>query len=528
MEEYAAYLRKSRADLEAEAHGEGDTLLRHEKTLLELARKKNIQLTAIYREIVSGETIAARPKMQQLLQEVEQGKWSGVLVMEVERLARGDTIDQGIVAQAFKYSNTKIITPMKLYDPGNEFDEEYFEFGLFMSRREFKTINRRIQRGRVASAKEGKFLGATAPYGYNRTKLPNDKGYSLTINEEQARVVRLIYNLYVHGEELPDGKSVKLGCTRIAKKLDAMGLKPFNQQHWAKTSIQDILKNPAYAGLIRWSYRKQVKQIVDNTVKIKEYRDNNPILVEGLHEAIIDKHTWNKAQQIMTGRFKPPLKGDAMLKNPLTGIVHCSKCGSLMTRLGPNKHNIYSSLKCTTPYCDNISSPLDLVEEVILESLEVWLKRYKFQMENYEPGEPYEKSVADKEAILKELSNQITKLNSQLDMTFEFLEQGVYTIEVFHQRRQKLTEQINTLEECKINLSKKLNGMNQRQILCNGLIPRIEHVIEVYYDIDVMSERNELLKNILEKVTYLKLEPNKRGQRNNANFTIELYPKILI
>ncbi|WOO37427.1 recombinase family protein [Anaerocolumna sp. AGMB13020] len=528
MEEYAAYLRKSRADLEAEAHGEGDTLLRHEKTLLELARKKNIQLTAFYREIVSGETIAARPQMQQLLLEVGQGKWKGVLVMEVERLARGDTIDQGIVAQSFKYSNTQIITPLKTYDPTNEFDEEYFEFGLFMSRREFKTLNRRIQRGRVASVKEGKFLGATAPYGYNRIKLQNDKGYSLEINEDQARVVRLIYNFYVHGEELPDGKRVRLGCTRIARKLDTMGLKPVNQKQWAKTSIQDILKNPAYVGLIRWSYRKQIKQVVDNTVKIKEHRDDNPILVKGLHKAIIDEDIWNKAQQIMRVRFNPPLKGDVTLKNPLTGIVYCSKCGRLMSRLGPNKHNPYSSLKCTTPYCNNISSPLDLVENVILGSLEIWLARYKFQIENDKKADPYQKSIADKETILIKLSSQITKLNRQLDKTFELLEQGVYTIEVFQERRKKIMEQIDTLEASKVTLADELNVLNKRQLQNNELIPKIEHVIEAYYNVDVMSERNELLKDILEKVSYLKLEPNKKGQRNNANFIIELYPKPLL
>ena len=127
--------------MEAEAHGEGETLARHEKLLLEVAKRGNYNVTQIYREVVSGETLAARPVMQQLLSEVEQGVWSGVLVVEVERLARGDTIDQGIVAQAFKYSDTKIITPVKVYDPNNEFDEEYFEFGLFMSRREYKTIN---------------------------------------------------------------------------------------------------------------------------------------------------------------------------------------------------------------------------------------------------------------------------------------------------------------------------------------------------------------------------------------------------
>lgn len=162
MTAYAIYLRKSRVDLEAEAAGSGDTLARHRNTLLELAAARQLSVSKIYEEVVSGDTIAARPQMQQLLSDVEAGRWEGVLVMEVERLARGDTIDQGLVAQAFKFSDTRIITPVKSYDPNNEFDEEYFEFGLFMSRREYKVINRRLQRGRLASVKEGKWVSNRA------------------------------------------------------------------------------------------------------------------------------------------------------------------------------------------------------------------------------------------------------------------------------------------------------------------------------------------------------------------------------
>ena len=107
MSRYCIYLRKSRADLEAEAHGEGETLSRHKTALLELARRMGITISATYEEIVSGETIAARPQMQRLLSEVGAGEWDGVLVMEIERLARGDTMDQGLVAQTFKYSGSR-------------------------------------------------------------------------------------------------------------------------------------------------------------------------------------------------------------------------------------------------------------------------------------------------------------------------------------------------------------------------------------------------------------------------------------
>ena len=96
---YCIYLRKSRADRELELQGFGETLKRHRDTLIELAKKKNLPIGEIYEEVVSGDSIAARPQMQRLLNDVSDGKWEGVLVMEIERLARGDTSDQGIVTK---------------------------------------------------------------------------------------------------------------------------------------------------------------------------------------------------------------------------------------------------------------------------------------------------------------------------------------------------------------------------------------------------------------------------------------------
>ena len=137
MAGYAMYLRKSRADIEAEARGEGETLAKHEKALTELAKRQGLLIVKRYREIVSGENIASRPQMQALLADVNDGKYDGVLVVEIERLARGDTIDQGVVAQAFKTSQTKIITPIKvnlgLFDDGQLHFRRIFDyFGLLL------------------------------------------------------------------------------------------------------------------------------------------------------------------------------------------------------------------------------------------------------------------------------------------------------------------------------------------------------------------------------------------------------------
>jgi len=304
MEQYCIYLRKSRKDDEAEQHNTGETLVRHEKALFELAKRQKLNVAHVHREVVSGDTIAARPVMQKLLEEVGQGKWAGVLVMEVERLARGDTADQGRVASAFKYSETLIVTPSKTFDPNNEYDEEYFEFGLFMSRRELKTITRRLQRGRQASVKEGKYLGSRDPYGYSRKKLEKQKGWTLEVKQEEADIVRMIFDLYVNGEEQADGSKTRLGTGLIARRLNKLKISPQRGDMWVAHSLRDLLNNPVYIGMVRWNYRPTKKKIVGDEVKFSNPRAaaGTYTLVKGLHEPIIDIVTYEMAQECVCQR----------------------------------------------------------------------------------------------------------------------------------------------------------------------------------------------------------------------------------
>ena len=304
--QYSLYLRKSRADLEAEERGEDETLARHEKMLIELARRYGFSIGKIYREIVSGESIEARPVVQELLKDVESGRWKGVLVVEVERLARGDTMDQGRVAKSFKFSNTKIITPIKIYDPNDEFDEEYFEFGLFMSRREYKTINRRLQRGRVSSVKEGKYVGSVAPFGYDRVKLVKDKGYTLAKNDE-APVVEKMFQLYAYNE---------IAINEVVRRLNLAGLKPRKAKEWTISAVKDILSNPIYIGKIRWDSRKTVKEYRNGKIVNTRPRNENYTLCDGLHEPIIDMETWNIVQE-KRSKHTPAVIHNKVVQNPL-------------------------------------------------------------------------------------------------------------------------------------------------------------------------------------------------------------------
>ncbi len=524
---YCLYVRKSRADVEAETRGEGETLSRHINTLLELAKRRHFDVTQIHREIVSGETIAARPVMQQLLSEVEQGVWTGVLVIEVERLARGDTIDQGIVAQTFKYSDTKIITPLKDYDPNNEFDEEYFEFGLFMSRREYKTINRRLQRGRLASVKEGKYVANTTPYGYKRVKIKGDKGFTLEIVPNEADVVRMMYELYAQGEKQADGSIRRLGVSLITRRLNELKIPPSKSDHWVAASVRDILQNPIYIGKVRWNWRPTVKKMVDGQIIME--RPRAPIekctIVDGIHPPIVSTDVFNKVQELMSSNPPNPLGVHGTIKNPLAGIIVCGKCGHNMIRRPYTGTDYPDGLMCPDPACNNVSSLLYLVEQALLQSLRDWLSVYKIQWEQEQEQSQAISNIKIKEKVLLKLDAEYKTLTKQLDNTHDLLEQGIYTTDQFLDRSRKLSERIKNNEQERLSLTSEIEKEKSREDVRKQIIPKVEHLLKVYDDLPTAKAKNDMLKEVLEKAVYLKSTKG-RPYKPSSDFELTLYPRM--
>lgn len=512
---YAIYLRKSREDIESEKYGEGETLARHEKILTTLAKKKNLHISKIYREVVSGETISERKEMQKLLKDVEAEIWTGILVVEVERLARGDTADQGRVSKAFKYSHTKIITPIKTYDPDNEFDEEYFEFGLFMSRREYKTINRRLQRGREISVSEGKFVGNIAPFGYDRVKLKDSKGYTLSINQDEAPIVKEIFRLYT---------SESNTINSVVKQLNALNLKPRLSNEWTISSVKDVLSNLTYTGKIVWNRRKQKKKTKDGHLIISRPRNQDYLIYDGLHEPIIDNKTWELVQE-KRKQNTPKVKHNNIVQNPLVGLVFCEKCGKPMQRRPYNKANKPATLICSNAKCDNISSKLYIVENKIIEALKIWLENYKVDYEvqdnsNADNNKIIEKSIATTKKVLE-------KEHTKLDKIYDFLENGIYSKDEFINRSKAIKENIESLENKLAEYTELLNKNTKMQNEKDTAIPKLENVIDLYDKLENAEDKNVLLKSIIAKVTYLKTEKAIQKDSDPTNFELHIYPKIL-
>lgn len=523
QELYDIYLRKSRADRDAEANGQGDTLLRHRTALLALAKKMDLTIHHIFEEVVSGESISNRPEMQKLLAEVETGAIAGVLVMEVERLARGNTRDQGIVAETFQYSNTKIITPLKIYDPSDESDQEYFEFGLFMSRREYKTINRRLQRGRMASLQEGKYIAGSAPYGYERIKIKGAKGYTLAIVEDQAAVVRHIYEMYVNGLIQPDGSLKRVGSSIIAKQLDREGVLSPSGGRWAPYTVRDILNNPTYAGYVRWSWRPVVKKVVDGVLVETRHVNKTVTLIDGLHPAIISRELWQQAQDILTSRAYLPMPGNKTIVNPLAGLVYCEMCGRSLVRMKGRRGNAKDMLVCPNKDCTCKGSTLDDVEAALLRSLRIWLKEYKLKIAPNKKNVP-KANTASLEKALAAMNREKDTLAAQKGRLYDFLEQGVYSIDVFLKRQDELTKRITAVEEAIEKAEEQLQTERQLIAMRTAIIPRVERLLDVYDQLDTPQEKNEMLKACLEKVLYSKTTG---GRYTESNMQLKLFPRII-
>ena len=496
----AIYLRKSRADEELEKTvGQGEALSKHKKALLKIAKERKYDVVDIKEEIISGESLFHRPKMIELLNEVDSKKYDGVLVMDMQRLGRGDMQDQGIILKTFKESNTKIITPQKTYDLNNDFDEEYSEFEAFMSRKELKMITRRMQGGRIRSIEDGNYLGTNPPLGYDIEKI----GRIRTLKPNSyAPVIKMIFDKYIEG----------YGTGMIANELNSLGYKSATGKDFEKTTILFILKNLVYIGKITWKKKEQKKSLIPGKVRDTRTRDKSEwIVVDGKHPAIIDEKTFYTVQKMLQEKYHVPYQIINGMANPLAGIIICGVCGNKMVlkKYGNRAPHILCNKKCGCK-----SSRFDYVEKFILDSLFDYYKQLEVAIK--------EKDITDNTKIYKKqiesLNRELIKLMNQKNNIFDLFEQGMYDKEVFIERSTNVSERIENVNSQISLLQEKLEEKTKDKITSK----EIKHVIDVYSFSDVET-KNRLLKSILYKVEY-----RKSKEQKNDDFEINLFPKIYV
>lgn len=523
---FAAYLRKSQADDPNEPIE--ITLSKHKQRILETSHRYNISVNQIvfYEEVVSGDTIAERPKMKELLNDINNNSYKGVFVVAVDRFSRGDSIDQGIVNNSFYYSNTLIITPDKIFDiANNEMDREQLEFGLFMSKREYNLIKRRMYQGRLDNVKKGLFVGSTAPFGYDKIKT-NEKGYILVPNED-AKFVKEMFNMVIEGN----------GAVNIAKYLNSMGVVSKRSNKWSGSMVRSILKRPVYCGIIQWGENTFSTKMENGKIEKKSIRKKEYIKVEGKHEAIISKETFDEVQKIMKSNYRSKVPNSLEIKNPFAGLIICGYCldhnhiVKHMKRIPPqnkkskNGKTYYASkeaITCNNIGCKNVSSLSSIVEEKLIESLKKILKEHKEYINNYEIE--YQKQKKDNTKMLDYINKEIEKNKKQLNKAQEFYELGDYTRNEFLERKEKLNKQCENFIIEKSKIEKEIQ--NNKIEIIKKQIPKLENCLNNYFNTNDVHLKNQLLKSIIDKIIYYKEKNATHDKGLLYEFTLDIKLKI--
>ena len=281
-----------------------------------------------YKEVVSGETIADRPEMRELLRRIESPRIKAIKVADEARLSRGDLEDAGRLIKLLRHTNTLVIIPdtwggQYVYNLRDEDDREKFERKLKEGNQFLEYQKKIMRRGRELSVKRGNFIGQRPPYGYRKKVVMDGKKkcHTLEIEPAEADIVRMIFDLYVNHD---------MGCTKIANRLDELGVKPRVGTLWAIDTIKRMLINHHYIGKVRWNFRKTIT-VVENG-EIKQVRPMSKVgeylLYDGKHDAIVSDELFQAAQEKHGRRYRA--KANTKVRNPLAGLVQC-QCGRSMS-----------------------------------------------------------------------------------------------------------------------------------------------------------------------------------------------------
>lgn len=514
-DEVITYLRKSRADNPGESIEE--VLQKHENQLREYARYAlNIELCDAYilREVISGETIDARPQMQKLLKLIENPRQKAVLVIEPQRLSRGDLEDCGRLINTLRFTKTIVITPARTYNLEDKYERKFFEMELTRGNDYLEYTKEILRRGVLASVKQGNYIACSAPYGYRKVSLKYEHKtlHTLEIVPEEAAAVQIMYDLYLHQN---------FGFQKIAGYLDEMNIKPRIAKNWSAAAIKDMLENPVYMGKIRWNYRKTVITIENGQKKIS--RPKSPleqcILTEGIHKPIISEKIYWAAME-KKGR-NVCVRKNSSLKNPFAGLLFC-QCGySMSYKCNQDRNHARAIMVCgRQTICNTRSVAYDELLKNVVQCIEKRIESFEIEIGNIgcENTKHYQVIINDLEYRLEQLYQKDKRQKDALD-------DGIYDKQEYMKRNAETWEEIEKtlrcIENAKRNVPEKVEYEKKKVIL--------EEILETLWDKEIPAERkNILLKKCIGKIVYRNDMPSGRGiGRYSKNvFGIEVYFNI--
>ena len=449
-----------------------------------------------FKEVGSGESIDDRPEMLRLLKAIESPKIKAIIVVDVQRLSRGDLEDAGRLIKLLRYTNTYVITPYKIYDLRDEYDRDAFERELKKGNEYLEYFKKISLRGKLDSVREGNYIGSVAPYGYRRIVKENGKKVCHTLEErkDQADIVRLIFEWYCNGD---------IGVTAICRRLESMGVKtPGGVDVWKPPTIFTILENVHYIGCVRWDWRKTIKIIEDQEIKklrpkakIGEY-----LVFNGKHDGIVSEELFNRAKEVRGMRHRA--RTDTTLKNPLSGLLICKKCGS---KIGYNtfkrKGVEYAKPKivCNNQvHCKTGSAVYEEVLERVCDSMRNIIEDFEIRIENQQDD-----SIKLHKNLVARLEKQLADLEIKEKMQWEAKHhpdpEERMPSHIFKELNSKLLKEKEEINEALCKAKESI----PEPIDYKELAIKFTNTLDILLDPEInASYKNMHLKDIIEKIEY--------------------------
>ncbi|MEJ8752494.1 recombinase family protein [Lagierella sp. ICN-221743] len=320
----ALYERLSRDD---ELEGESNSIVNQKKILEEYASKNNLTNIIHFTDDGISGTQFDRPGFMAMMNGVNTGNIGCIIVKDMSRLGR----DYLKVGQCMEILRQKGVRLIAINDNVDSFyrEDDFTPFRNIMNEWYARDTSRKIQSTFRSKGESGKHTASTPPYGYIKDEKDKDKW---VVDEKAAEIVRRIFNLTMQGN----------GPYRIAKILEAdkIDIPSYHQQklgyglhqsknfehpyRWCSSTIASILKKKEYLGhTVNFKTRKHFKD-----KKSKYVSEDNWLIFENTHEAIIDQETFDNVQRIRENVKRYPDGWGEY--HPLTGLMYCADCGSKM------------------------------------------------------------------------------------------------------------------------------------------------------------------------------------------------------
>ena len=509
-DEFLVYLRKSRSDdplLSVE-----EVLARHEAILDEWCEKNlggKVPEENKYREVVSGETIADRPKMQEILKKMESPKIKGIIIVEVQRLSRGDLEDAGRIIKLFRFTNTLAVTPQKAYDLRDEYDRDAFERELKRGNEFLEYTKKIMSRGKLLSVSQGNFISSIPPYGYDKVWIKEGKEEypTLAIKEDEALVVKMMFNMYVNDD---------MGCVNICHALDGLGIKPPRGDNWSPNTMRDILANITYTGKTIWNRRKEIIVVEDSEITKTRPRAalGDYLVYDGKHEAIISDELFQAAQE-KKGR-NSRAKSTTKVRNPLAGLVYCH-CGRAMTLRTYKYHDGKPRLLCVDQvHCGTGSCLYEEMEDLVCDILEKHISDFELKKEQDDTQKL--KLHEDRIKILQKKLRDINERElAQWEAQSDPDPSKRMPQAIFQQLNAKLLKEKEEVETALHNAYETMPEL----IDYDSKIQKFSDALAALRNPDMdAAKKNKLLKDCIDRIIYYRQKPErmkrKPGEKKGA------------